>query len=97
MNVSEQVIFRPGEEVLLFVHKTTTGARQLVGGPQGKFVVREQPTTGAKEVPVGPKRLKVLQRDGQQMVTSEVVTLDAMRDRIRAYLDRGTHAGGTRP
>lgn len=87
MTVSEQVAFRQDEQVLLFLKEERPGKRLLVGGHQGKFVVREDPQTQKKDLPVGPKRLKVFREDERTTIAPEPITLDEMRERIRAHMD----------
>lgn len=94
MTVSEQAALRPGEEVLLFVHTEQTGARQLVGGAQGKFVVQEEPATGKRKLPVAPKQLSVMRGRDQDTVATENMSLDNMRQRIRAQMERHEQAPG---
>jgi len=94
MTASDQVALRPGENVLLFVSTAKTGVRQLVGAAQGKFVVREEVAAGASNLPVGPKQLKVVREDDHHMVGAEAMTLDTMRERIRACLQRQEKAAG---
>jgi hypothetical protein len=97
MTASEQVTLRTGENVLLFLQKGRTGTRQVVGGPQGKFVVRTEPTTGATDLPVGPKQLTVRRGAEEETVATEVMTLDAMRQRLHAHLARRHPQGGKTP
>ena len=86
MTASTQVSLKPGEDVLLFVHRTSAGRRQLVGGGQGRLVIRENPATQVREIPVGPKRLDVLRGEERDTLRTAVMTLDAMRERIRATM-----------
>jgi len=97
MTASDQVALRSGEDVLLFVSTSKTGVRQLVGGAQGKFVVREEPTTGKSSVPVGPKQLKVVREGDQHRVAAEATTLDTMRERIRSCVQRQQKTPGGTP
>lgn len=90
LTVSEQAAFGAGEEVLLFLAPAPRGARQVVGGSQGKLVVREDAGTGTRRLPVGPKRLRVVREPGARTtLAAETVPLDAMRARIRARIERG--------
>lgn len=97
MTASDQVALPSGETVLLFVSTAKTGVRQLVGGAQGKFVVREEPTTGHRNVAVGPKQLKVMRAGDQHLVAAEAMSLDTMRERIRSSLQRQRNTPGGTP
>lgn len=90
MTASSSVVLRPGEEVLLFVETRRRGVRGLVGGPQGKFLVREDPGTRERRIPVGPKRLMVIREGEREMLASEAIPLDALKARIRARLEGRT-------
>jgi hypothetical protein len=95
MSASSQVGLGVGEEVLLFVHRTDRGLRQLVGAQQGKYVVREDPS-GEARLPVAPKRLLVVREPDGTSVRAEPMTLDAMRERIRARVERTSGRTGGR-
>lgn len=85
MSASTFAPLETGQEVLLFLHRGRTGARGLVGAQQGRMLVRENPATGRREIPVGEKRLDVHRAAGvPDEVAVRVMTLDAMRERIRA-------------
>ena len=88
MTASSHVALVEGEEVLLFVSREPGGLRQIVGAQQGKYAVRENERTGERELPVGPKRLVVARGLAQTVVTSETMTLDEMRARIRGHAER---------
>ena len=92
MSASHQVGLGIGEEVLLFVHRTDRGLRQIVGAQQGKYVVREDARSGEAQLPVAPKRLVVTRDADATRVRAEPMSLDAMRERIRARVERT--AGG---
>lgn len=92
MSASHQVGLGIGEEVLLFVHRTDRGLRQIVGAQQGKYVVREDARSGEAQLPVAPKRLVVTREPDGTSVRAEPMTLDAMRERIRERVERT--AGG---
>ena len=97
MTALTQVALDPGEEVLLFVDRTGTGLRQLVGAQQGKYVIREHPRSREKLIPIGPKRLVVVRDAGRTSVGTDVMTLDVMRERIRSIVERQFRAlGGVR-
>jgi hypothetical protein len=97
MTASDQVALRSGENVLLFVSKTKSGVRQLVGGAQGKFVVREETATGTTDLPVGPKQLKVVREGDLHVVSAEAMPLGTMRERIRSCLRRQQKPPGGKP
>lgn len=88
MTVSGQVVFRPGEEVLLFITETKPGIRSLVGGAQGRFKVQKDPVSKRKKVPVGPKKLKALREDERIRVSTEEITLDEMSKLIRTHMEK---------
>lgn len=94
MTASGYAALRPGENVLLFVHKTRDDRRQLVGGAQGKFVIREEVATRGRVLPVGPKQLKVTREDDRHTVATEAMTLEAMLRRIRAYMQQPDQRSG---
>ena len=94
MDVSSYTAFRPGEKVVLFVEPRRPEGRQLVGAEQGKLLIREETATGTRNLPVGPKRLRLFREPGRDLVTPEVMTLDDLRARIRERLTRP--AGATR-
>lgn len=95
MSASTQASLKVGEDVLLFVAGTGPALRQLVGGAQGMFAVRDNPQTGVRELPVGPKQLEVVRDDRQDEITVEAMTLDAMRSRIRNRVEQtATSRGG---
>jgi len=97
MTASSQVAMRPGEEVLLFVARSRSGLRQIVGAAQGKLSIRTNPRTGVKEIPVGPKQLGVTPGPDADRWSSEALTLESMRRRIEAALRAaGRGAGGSR-
>ena len=56
LTASTQVEMRPGDEVLLFVSRATSGIRQIVGAQQGRYAIRLDSQSGRRLVPVGPKR-----------------------------------------
>lgn len=98
MSVSEETTLSPGEEVILFVRQTGPGTNQVVGGAQGKLVVRPDPASGALNVSGAPHEL-LGRRDGaRQTVETVAPTLDAMRTRIRGAIARQAEApkGGSR-
>jgi hypothetical protein len=88
MDVSSYTAFRPGEKVVLFVEPRRPTGRQLVGAAQGKLLIREEVASGTRDVPVGPKRLRVVREPGRDLVAPEVMTLDDLRARIRERLER---------
>lgn len=92
MSASHQVSLGIGEEVLLFVHRTDRGLRQIVGAQQGKYVVREDARSGEAQLPVAPKRLVVTRDAEGTRVQAEPMSLDTMRERIRTRVERT--AGG---
>lgn len=88
MSASSFAPLEPGQQVLLFLHRARTGARGLVGAQQGRWLVRENPATGRREIPVGAKRLEVRRGvAGSDEVEVRVMTLDAVRERIRARVE----------
>lgn len=93
MTASTQVALTPGDDVLLFVSRLPGETRQLVGAQQGRLSIRENPQTRVREIPVGPKRLEVLRGAERDRVATKVLTLEDMRERIRARL----RLGGSRP
>jgi len=84
MTASSYTALRPGEHVVLFLEQQRPGRRGIVGAQQGKFVVREE--AGTARVPVAPKRLRVAREDARVTLSAEAMTLDAMRDQIRALV-----------
>jgi hypothetical protein len=86
MTVSSFVAFQPGEHVVVFLEPAPSGERQVVGAQQGKLVLREGAVPGEASVPVGPKALRVFRDGAHGTVMPEAMTLDALRDRIRARL-----------
>lgn len=93
MSASASAVLTPGEQVLLFVRKTKSGARDLIGGSQGKFSVTVDKNTGDRIIPVGPKELAVLKQEGKQTVARQHVTLDEMRRRIKDRIQKGERPG----
>lgn len=88
MSASTFAPLESGQHVLLFLHRGRTGARGLVGAQQGRMLVRENPATRQREIPVGAKRLEVRRGGvGPDEVEVRVMTLDAMRARIRARVE----------
>jgi hypothetical protein len=92
MTASTQVEMRPGDEVVIFAARGADGKRRPVGGDQGVLGVRTEPRTGRKQVPIGPKQL-VVKPGEQHTLSTEVLSLDELRVKIRESLDR---AGGER-
>lgn len=86
MDVSGESRLAPHERVVLFVEQRRPGRRDLVGGSQGKVVLRVDATTGATMLPVGPKRLRVERDQGRTAIGAESTTLDAFRERIRTIV-----------
>ena len=77
-----------GQQVLLFLHRGKGGARGLVGAQQGRLLVRENPATREREIPVAGKRLEVRRGPaGSDEIQVRTMTLDAMRARIRARVE----------
>jgi len=93
MTASTQVSLEVGEDVLLFVHHTAAGLRQLVGAQQGSMVIRRDETTGLRVLPAAPKQLEVERGAARSTVRAETMTLDTMRARIRARLGSGPARG----
>jgi hypothetical protein len=88
MSASTFAPLESGQQVLLFLHRGRTGARGLVGAQQGRMLVRENPATKQREIPVGSKRLDVHRAPGgADEVAVRAMTLDAMRARIRARVE----------
>lgn len=87
MDASTFVALRPGEKVVLFVEPRPAGGHQLVGAEQGKLVIRDEPATGDRTLPVGPKRLRVYPERTRDVVSPEVTTLEDLRARIRRHLE----------
>jgi hypothetical protein len=87
MDASTFVALRPGEKVVLFVEPRPAGGHQLVGAEQGKLVIRDEPATGDRTLPVGPKRLRVYPERTRDVVSPDVTTLEDLRARIRRHLD----------
>jgi hypothetical protein len=85
MTVSSFTALDPGEQVVLFVDGHVHGVRQLVGGPSGKLVVQAEPT-GGSALAVGPRRLAVRGGAGGTVLAGEAMSLDGLRERIRARL-----------
>jgi hypothetical protein len=92
MDVSSYTAFRPGEKVVLFVEPRRPRGRQLVGGEQGKLLIREEAATGTRKLPVGPKRLHLVREPERDVVAPEAMTLDDLRVRVREALARPTGA-----
>lgn len=86
MSASNQTALRLGEEVLLFISRARHGQRHLVGAQQGVYIIREDPRTRERQLPVGPKRLVVLRGGDADLVRTEPVTLEIMRERIRSHI-----------
>ena len=80
MSASTFAALDPGQEVVLFLHRGRGGLRQLVGGPQGRLLVRENPQTRIREIPVGAKELSVA-GDAVQVTP---MTLETLRRRVLA-------------
>jgi hypothetical protein len=93
MSASASAVLTPGDQVLLFMRKTKSGTRDLIGGSQGKFSVTVDKKTGDRIIPVGPKELAVLKQDGKQTVTHKHVTLNEMRRRIEDRIQKGKMPG----
>lgn len=84
MSASTFAALDTGQEVVLFLHRGKGGLRQLVGGPQGRLVVRENPKTRVREIPVGAKQLNV----AGDAVEVGPMTLDTLRERVRSRAGR---------
>ncbi|MCK6556340.1 hypothetical protein L6Q96_17430 [Candidatus Binatia bacterium] len=97
MSVSEDAVLSPGEEVVLFVRQTRPGTRQLVGGAQGKLVIRPDPTSGVPTLPGAPHRLLVEREGEHRRIETAAPTLDAMRRRIDAAVARQANTRGEVP
>jgi hypothetical protein len=96
MTASSHVALAEGEDVLLFVSRTSDGLRQIVGAQQGKYAIRMNARTGERELPVGPKRLVVAPGTSGNVVRADTMTLDEMRTRIRGHVERqGVRPGGS--
>jgi len=93
MTVSSYVALQPGEKVVLFLEETRPRVRQLVGAQQGKLVLREEPETGARDLPVGPKQLRVFREGERETLMRDPMTFEGLRRRIRGRLAGG---GGQR-
>ena len=93
MTASTHVALAAGEEVLLFLGRTDSGMRQLVGAQAGKYAIRANPLTGKRELPVGPKTLNVTRGEEHDTVRVETVSLDAMRQRIRSHMGESPGLG----
>jgi hypothetical protein len=98
MTASSYTALRPGEHVILFLEQQRAGRRGIVGAQQGKFLVRDEADTGRAIVPVAPKRLSVAREPARVTLGAETMTLDAMRDNIRALVAGAAirPAGGAR-
>ena len=92
MSVSEEAALSPGEAVVLFVRQTQPGTRQLVGGAQGKLLVRPDPVSGVSTVPGAAHDLLVRRDGGKRTIETTAPTLDTVRDRIRAAVTRQAQA-----
>ena len=87
MDVAGESTLQAGERVVLFVERRRPTLRLIVGGAQGRFTIREDAAAPGPAVPVGPKKL-MLQREGAQAtLASEAMTLDELRNRIRAVVE----------
>ena len=93
MTASSHVALAAGEEVLLFLGRRGSGPLQLVGAQAGKYVVRPNPLTGLRELPVGPKVLDTTRGDRQDAVRAESISLDTMRRRIRTHMGESPGLG----
>ncbi len=83
MSASGQALLREGQSVLLFVARRDGGPRLLLGGAQGRYVIRTDPD-GTARIAVGPKTLEVLRERGRVGIAAEAISLDDMREKIRA-------------
>jgi hypothetical protein len=96
---SGMTALRPGEQVVLFVARQR-GRRQLVGGAQGKLVVRDEPggeepagdAAAKRRIPRalsgGPKRLRVEPGAGTPTIGTRNLTLDELRARVRTRIGK---------
>lgn len=90
MSASGFAALQAGEDVLLFLRRLPSGHRDLVGGGQGRFVLREHPESRKRMVPIGPKGLRVLLKADRRVLLSKELSLDEMVGRIRDHMERGT-------
>jgi hypothetical protein len=96
MTASHHVALGAGQDVLLFVSRSRSGIRQIVGAAQGRFVIQIDPTTGVRRVPVGPKRLGRTVTEGVETVAPEAISLDDLKARIHARVKAAPKRGGER-
>jgi hypothetical protein len=96
MTASTYTELTPGEHVVLFLEEQRPGRRGIVGAQQGKFVVHDD-ADGRGTVPVGPKTLRVTREGAHVALGAEAMTLDAMRDRIRALAGGAIHPTSEAP
>lgn len=92
MSASGSAVLNPGEEVLLFVRRAKGGIRDLIGGPQGKLVVKVDPVTGDKIIPIGNKEISGTDEKGRRTITAGETTLNEIRRKIKDHIQRGSKA-----
>lgn len=88
MTSSEVTVLEAGQRVLLFVDRDARGRRQIAGGSQGRFVIREEPVVRTATVPAAPRTLKLYRELGSRRIEHEVATLDELRARILRHVRR---------
>ena len=83
-------VFRPGEEVYLFLWETNSGPYVVLGWSQGTFRIAKNPQTGMETVTQDSAAIPVFDPEKQQFRREGIRNLpvDLFRERLRSALRR---------